>query len=242
MGNVSIRNERFSKYLRYKLNKDKVEVDDLYTITEMCLNKNDFNNEVTDFEIDGIRYFRSLNELYVKNFKVTNEFLRELARLKKLKKLVFFCCEFDKNIKIKNKLEKLEVLKCINIFNIKVVNTSNIKISYSDVDFKFLKILNNVKNIVLLNTFIGFNLGNDNLNRKNIINLKKNINIKIIDSKINENILFKFKMLENIIFVNTKIIEDLKLYIEKNDRKKKINLNTREEYMEFTKEKGDIDV
>ena len=245
MGNVSVKNERFSKYLMYKLNKSKIEVDDLYTITEMTLNKNDFRNEVTDFEIDGIRYFKGLNKLYIKNFKITSKLMREIASIKNLKKIVFFSCDFEKSIKINNKLDELQILNCTNICNIKTVNTSYIKLSNVDIDFNVLKILSNSSSIVLFNTFIGFDLGNNDSkykNKKVVIKLKKSKDIKIIDSKINDNILFKFKVLENISYINTPINEELKVYIDKNDKNKKINTILKDKYIEFTKEKGDVNV
>ena len=241
MGVVSIKNERFFKYLRYKLNKDKIEVDDLYTITEITLNKNDFKNEITDFEIDGIKYFKNLNKLYIKNFKITNKIIKEILKLKKLEKLVFFSCDFDKNIKIGNKLENLEILKCSNVVNIKSINANNVKISNIDIDFKFSKILYNCTNIILLNTFIGFDIGN-NYNKKIVINFKRCKNIKIINSRIEDKLLFKFKYLENINCINTILNKDLKAYMEKNDKKKKIGYIFEDEYIEFTKEKGDANV
>ena len=242
MGSLSIKNERFSKYLSYKLNKDKMEVDDLYNIKVMTLNKNDFKNEVTDFKIDGVKYFKNLEQLYIKNFNITTKNIREICSLKKLEKLVFFNCEFEKNSKISKKLIDLEFLNCTNINNIKYVNTQSIKVSNTDIDFKLFKIINNVKNIEIFKCFLGFNIGKNN-DKKVVINFKKSKTIKILNSNIDTNILFKFKDLQNLTFSNTQLKEYLKEYILKHDKKQNITLINDDNYFEFTKEeKGDVNV
>lgn len=241
MGKVGIKNERFSKYLKYKLDKENIEVDDLYNIIEMTLNKNDEKDQVTDFQIDGIKYFKNLEELYIKNFSITASNAREICKLKNLRKIVFFNCDFQKNINFSKIIDKVEILNCNNTNNIKKISAEYIKISNTEIDFKYTKLLNNAKKIMILNCFLDFNIG-VNKNKKIIINFAKTKDLYIINSKIN-NILFKFKKLEVFKNISNEIESEVIEYITKNDKKRNIKLIDTEEYVEFVKrENGDMNV
>ncbi len=182
---IEITNSKLLNYLQLKLNKlsNKFKEEELSSIDKLILNSKDDNGNITDIDLNIIKYFTGLKELQLYNLDISNDILISISKIHSLNNLTFNNCTFNNP----------NLIQMIKVYSLNIIN-SPIH------DTKFLKSLMLLKKISLVgldNVYI------DDIN--NLINLKTLIlsSSKIMDLK--ENLLLP--NLEELYIDNTNIYD-----------------------------------
>lgn len=156
---MEIKSENLRKYLIYNVNLENENVinkEDLLRVEDLHISY--FNNSLKEaiFYPEEISYFENLKKIHFSCFKITDDIISNLNKLKNLKTIIFDNCKTVSGIKLNNNITKIYMelsdLELLSIINKK----TNVKKIYledvNNVDIKKLNEYENLEELTLLNS------------------------------------------------------------------------------------------
>lgn len=155
---IKIENENLASIFMIKLGKQKNEFyeEDFLKIETLVIDEDSDikNNEFVDFQI--LQYLKNLKELVLANMDVLDFVLEDLAKLNKLKKIIFHNCNIISE----------DILKNLKIQELQLIHTDLSQ-------FLILYDLPNLKNVVLSDNIYDANINYIQKLKEKNINIEK---------------------------------------------------------------------
>ncbi len=228
---INLKTKYIVDYISIVLNKksENIDNDDLKSIKSIMLNSTDIAGEHQQTFIEDLEFLPNLEEIDILNIIITDETIKYISMLEKLKSINFYNCEFSAQIKNMCNLKKIEKLKfnttkpndISSINNLCLLKSFGL-VNLTIIDLSFIKELINLEEI---------DFSNSKILDIDIENLLKNINVL----KISNTNIRKIEFLKNLNSLK-KIYVDKSQYIDNLDiinclREKNISIFDENNYM-----------